>query len=415
MHLSALQIRAAGLSALVALLDGFDTQAIAYVAPSIVEAWHLNVAALGPVFAIGLLGLTIGAFTFSPLADRYGRKSVILVCVLTFSVFALLTARAQTLGELEVYRLLTGFGLGGAMPNIIALTSEHAPPTSRSTFVTAMFCGFPLGATLGGFVTAPLIHSHGWQSVFILGGLMPLMLWPALLLLLPESVRTDEGAWVPDRRFPVFELFADGRAWRTTLVWVAFFMNLLVMYFLTSWLPSLLRTAGMPLSTAIWSTALLNLGGAAGGCSLGRLLDRRNPYLVLGTAYAGAAACILAIASSESGPSLLIFALLAGFGVSGAQIGLNAVTAASYPTAMRATGIGWALGVGRVGSIVGPAAGGLLLGAGWSTHGLLLAAVAPAMVAAAAVFALGRVSTPAGCLALDAFQRAAPESQADAE
>lgn len=389
--MSAIQIRAAGLCALVAMLDGFDTQAIAYVAPSILEAWNLKVAALGPVFSVGLLGLMIGAFVFSPLADRYGRKSVILVSVLTFSVFALLTAQAQSLGELEVFRLLTGLGLGGAMPNIIALTSEHAPPTSRSTLVTAMFCGFPLGATLGGFVSPPLIHTHGWQSVFVLGGLMPLALWPVLLLWLPESVRTDDGARMSDQRFPVFELFAEGRARRTGLVWVAFFMNLLVIYFLTNWLPSLLRTSGVPLSTAIWSTALLNLGGAAGGCLLGRLLDRRNPYLVLGAAYVGAAACIVAIATSGSGPWLLLFALLAGFGVSGAQIGLNAVTAASYPTAIRATGIGWALGVGRVGSIVGPAAGGLLLGAGWSTHGLLLAAVVPALTASAAVFALSRV------------------------
>lgn len=385
------QTRATVLCALVAMLDGFDTQAIAYVAPSIAEAWSLNSSALGSVFALGLLGLAIGAFTLSPLADRFGRKTVILISVLAFALFALLTARAQSLGELAGYRLLTGIGLGGAMPNIIALTSEHAPANRRGTLVTAMFCGFPLGATLGGFVSAPLIQAYGWQSVFVVGGLMPLMLAPVLLFLLPESVRADVAGEAPARRFAVFELFAEGRARRTTLVWVAFFMNLLVLYFLTNWLPSLLRTSGMQLSTAIWSTALLNLGGVAGGLSLGRLIDRYNPYVVLGTAYAAAAACIVAIASSGGGPLLLLFALLAGVGISGAQIGLNAVTAASYPKAIRATGIGWALGMGRVGSILGPAAGGALLAAGWTTQSLLMAAVAPAMIASAAVFALRRV------------------------
>lgn len=370
------------------MFDGFDTQAIAYVAPAIAEAWHLNLASLGPIFAIGLLGLTIGAFTFSPLADRYGRKIAILVAVFAFGVFALLTSQAHSLGELAVYRLLTGIGLGGAMPNIIALTSEHAPADRRGTWVTAMFCGFPLGSTLGGFISAPLIQSYGWQSVFLVGGLMPLVLWPVLLFRLPESAREAARAEDSRGRFPVFELFAQGRARATSLVWLAFFMNLLVMYFLTNWLPSLLRASGMPLSTAIWSTALLNLGGAAGGLVLGRLIDRRNPYWVLGTAYAGAAACIVAIACADSAVTLLLFALLAGFGVSGAQIGLNAVTAASYPTTIRATGIGWALGVGRVGSILGPAAGGVLLGWGWTTQGLLLASVAPALVASGAVFAL---------------------------
>jgi AAHS family 4-hydroxybenzoate transporter-like MFS transporter len=217
---------------------------------------------------------------------------------------------------------------------------------------------------------------------------MPLVLWPVLLFRLPESAREVARAEVSRGRFPVFELFAQGRARATSLVWLAFFMNLLVMYFLTNWLPSLLRASGMPLSTAIWSTALLNLGGAAGGLVLGRLIDRRNPYWVLGTAYAGAAACIVAIACADSALPLLLFASLAGFGVSGAQIGLNAVTAASYPTTIRATGIGWALGVGRVGSILGPAAGGVLLGWGWTTQGLLLASVAPALVASGAVFAL---------------------------
>jgi AAHS family 4-hydroxybenzoate transporter-like MFS transporter len=416
-----LQLTVAALCAVVAMLDGFDTQAIAYVAPSIAEAWRLQSAAFGPIFGGGLLGLTIGALVFSPLADRFGRKPVIVACVLGFGVCSLLTTTADTLQSLLIYRVLTGIGLGGAMPNIIALTNEYAPSRMKATLVTVMFCGFPLGSTLGGLLAAPLIEAYGWQSVFVVGGAAPLVLAPILIFLLPESIRflatqperkrvlaailrridaracadafvaevSAEAGDRNQRRFPVFELFREGRARRTLVVWTAFFMNLLVMYFLVNWLPSLLRNIGVPLQTAILSTALLNLGGVAGGIVLGRLIDRRNPYLILGTAYAAAAVFIALIAAYTSNvPVLLIATVFAGVGISGAQIGLNAVTAASYPTAIRSTGIGWALGAGRVGSILGPTIGGVLLGLGWTPASLLMAAVVPAVIAAIAVISL---------------------------
>jgi MFS transporter, AAHS family, 4-hydroxybenzoate transporter len=414
-----------GLCALVAMLDGFDTQAIAYVAPSIADAWQIQSAAFGPIFGAGLMGLTIGALTFGPLADRFGRKALIVLCVALFGFCSLLTASAQSLNELMVYRVLTGIGLGGAMPNIIALTNEYAPARLKATLVTVMFCGFPLGSTVGGFISVPLIQTFGWQSVFIVGGAVPLVLVPLLIFFLPESirflamrpgsepvvngilakldvkasveafiaaVRAESGSIGQPRRFSVFALFDEGRARRTSLVWIAFFTNLLVMYFLVNWLPSLIRGAGFPLDIAILSTALLNLGGVVGGIVLGQLIDRRNPYLILGCAYAAAAICIALIAFSGSNVILLlVFSTLAGVGVSGAQIGLNAVTAASYPTEIRATAIGWALGIGRVGSILGPVIGGLLLGIGWTPAALLLAAVVPALIAAAAVLALRHV------------------------
>lgn len=417
-----LQFLVAALCAAVAMLDGFDTQAIAYVAPSIAESWKLQPSAFGPIFGGGLLGLTIGALIFSPVADKLGRKIVIVTCVALFGVCSLLTATADTLQSLLMYRVLTGIGLGGAMPNIIALTNEYAPSRMKATLVTVMFCGFPLGSTLGGLITAPLIQAHGWQAVFIVGGAVPLVFIPILLVFLPESirflairgerkeavagilaridsrasadsfiaeVRAEAGARDQPQRFPVFELFRDGRARRTLVVWVAFFMNLLVMYFLVNWLPSLLRNTGLSLEIAILSTALLNLGGVVGGIVLGRLIDKRNPYLILGTAYAAAAVFIALIASFTGNvPFLLAATAFAGMGVSGAQIGLNAVTAASYPTAIRSTAIGWALGAGRVGSILGPTIGGVLLGLGWAPASLLMAAVIPAVIAAAAVISL---------------------------
>jgi MFS transporter, AAHS family, 4-hydroxybenzoate transporter len=416
-----LQFTVAALCAVVAMLDGFDTQAIAYVAPSIAEAWKLQSAVFGPIFGGGLLGLTIGALILSPLADRVGRKPVIVACVIAFGVCSLLTTTADTLQSLLIYRVLTGIGLGGAMPNIIALTNEYAPSRMKATLVTVMFCGFPLGSTLGGLVAAPLIQAYGWQSVFVVGGAAPLVLAPILIFFLPESIRflasrrdrravitailgkidarASAEAFIAEvrgepgtrgpRRFVVFELFREGRARRTVVVWIAFFMNLLVMYFLVNWLPSLLRNTGVSLQTAILSTALLNLGGVAGGIVLGRLIDRRNPYLILATAYAAAAVFIAVIASFTGNvPVLLTATVFAGVGVSGAQIGLNAVTAASYPTAIRSTGIGWALGAGRIGSILGPTLGGVLLGLGWTPASLLMAAVIPAVLAAIAVFSL---------------------------
>lgn len=415
------QFRIAALCALIAGLDGFDTQAIAYVAPSIGEAWGLDKAAFGPIFGAGLLGLTIGAFVLSPVADRLGRKAVILFCTAIFGLFALLTARATNMDELLAYRLLTGIGLGGAMPNLIAITNEYAPSRLKATLVMVMFCGFPLGSTIGGMVSAPLIARFGWESVFALGGILPLLLLPVLWGAMPESarflaMRTDaetrlapilrridpslapatfiaqvrgEVSDAAAHKFPVFELFREGRARATLLLWAAFFMNLLVMYFLVNWLPSLLRGLGLSLGIAIISTAILNLGGVVGAIALGRLIDKREPAVVLSLAYLASAVFILLIAYAGAHVGLLLAgAALTGFGVVGGQIGMNAVAACTYPTAIRSTGVGWALGVGRIGSILGPVAGGAMLSLGWTSQQLILAAVAPALLAAFAVFLL---------------------------
>jgi MFS transporter, AAHS family, 4-hydroxybenzoate transporter len=412
------QLIVTALCAWIALLDGFDTQAIAYVAPVIAEQWQVNMAGFGPIFGAGLAGLAVGAFVLSPAADRFGRKSVILLSVLVFGIFALLTAWAGSLNELLVYRFLTGIGLGGAMPNIIALTSEYAPSRMRAMLIAVMFCGFPLGSTLGGVISAPLIGAFGWPSVFVLGGVLPLLTLVVLAFWLPESIRYLAARGVADERiarllarvdpavtqqagsryvvhgpaavgFPVTQLFREGRARTTLLLWVAFFMNLLVMYFLVNWMPSLLRASGLPIHVAILSTAVLNLGGVVGGISLCWMVDRLNPHLVLGGAYATSALFIAAVAMGAGELWILMPAtFLAGFGVVGAQIGMNALAAAIYPTAIRSTGVGWALGVGRIGSIIGPVAGGLLLGAGWSAQSVVLVGVVPALLAAMAVVAL---------------------------
>ncbi|WP_439406027.1 MFS transporter [Bradyrhizobium sp. DASA03076] len=420
-----LQLLILVLCAWIALLDGFDTQAIAYIAPVIAEKWGIAMAGFGPIFGAGLAGLAVGAFVLSPAADRFGRRSVILLSVLLFGMFALVTARATTLNELLVYRFLTGLGLGGAMPNIVALTSEYAPKRMRALLIAIMFCGFPLGSTIGGLISAPLIGAFGWQAVFVVGGVLPLLTLMVLFAWLPESIRYLLTREVADVRiakllarldpgirataasryvvhgsqrsgfqgsgFPVTKLLAEGRASMTVLLWIAFFMNLLVMYFLVNWMPSLLKASGLPLNIAILSTAVLNAGGVVGAIVLGRFVDRLDPYLVLGGAYLASALFIAGIAfGSASVGTLMISTFLAGFGVVGAQIGMNALAAGLYPTEIRSTGVGWALGVGRIGSIIGPVAGGVLLGFGWDAQSVVLTAAVPAVLAGLAVIALRR-------------------------
>lgn len=422
--LSRFQILVIVLCGIVAMLDGFDTQSIAYVAPAIAAEWGLAPASFGPVFGVGLLGLTVGALIFGPMADRIGRRKVIVMSTVLFAGFALLTVTASSLNELLAVRFLTGIGLGGAMPNLIALTSEYSPKRLRATMVTVMFAGFPLGSMLGGFVSAHMIPVWGWRSVFYLGGVLPLLALPLLLLWLPESIRflaakgnqidcvrgivrrlVPGGTFaehvtfrLPEARhtgFAVGHLFNAGRWRMTLLIWVTFFMNLLVMYFLVNWLPSLLKEAGLPLKTAILGTALLNAGGVIGSVIIARAVDRFNPFTVLAVAYTGASLFVALSAIQGLPASLLLGSVFfAGFGIVGAQLGVNAVVADLYPTAIRSTGIGWALGVGRIGSILGPVTGGMLLAIGWEGHSIVMIAALPALVAAVAVTLLGRTWQP---------------------
>lgn len=404
-----------GLCALVAMLDGFDTQLIAFVAPAIAQAWNVQIASFGVVFAAGLLGLMLGAAGVGLLADRVGRKKAIVLSTAVFGFFALLTASAQSLSTLIVLRFLTGVGLGGAMPNIIALTAEYAPQRSRGTLITLMFCGFPLGAVIGGLISSRLIETFGWRSIFLLGGILPLALLPALIWKLPESVRflalAADGVrrlvavlnqlypgahYDSDTRYvldearsdssPLRYLFSDRRTAATVLLWLMFFSNLLVLYALINWLPVILQRAGFALDDAIIGTVLLNAGGIVGGLILGRLIDWKGPYLILGLAYCGAAVFVGLTGYFShyfAATSALVF--LSGFCVVGAQFGANALAASIYPTAARSTGVGWALGVGRVGAIIGPLLGSLVIARNWPLERIFLASALPAAVAAVAV------------------------------
>ena len=250
------QIKLLLICAAVLFLDGFDTQAIGYVAPALAKEWGLSKAALGPVFSAGLFGLMIGALLFGPLADRIGRKKIIIFSTIAFGVGTLIAAFVNDVNTLIAVRLFTGLGLGGAMPNAVALTSEFSPHRRRATMVMAMFCGFVVGAATGGLLAAALIPAFGWRAVFVVGGVMPLLLVLCLAVWLPESVRflalsgraSDGVAALLARiapsvrhptgtRFvvqeiklpgiPVVHLLSGGRAWASLFLWVLFFMSLL--------------------------------------------------------------------------------------------------------------------------------------------------------------------------------------------
>jgi len=415
------QIRVAVLCAAVVFMDGFDAQAIGYVAPTLSKAWSLKPGELGPVFAAGLFGLMLGALAFSPLADRIGRKPVIIFCTLWFGVASLLTVTAESTTSLLVWRFVTGLGLGGAMPNPIALTCEYAPQRSRATMIMVMFIGFSLGSAVGGAIAAQFVPSYGWQSVFWLGGIFPLLLAPVLIFWLPESIRllalkgtrneyvagliraiNPALRFAPGTRFiapeehpegfPVEHLFTEGRALATVLIWVMFFTNLLVIYFCATWLPTVINNTGVSVRLAVIATALFQVGGIVGTLVLAVLIERFGPYRVLAGAYFAAAILIAAIGQAGSTIELVIPAVFgAGFCVVGAQIGANALTATFYPTFIRSTGVGWALGIGRVGSIIGPLLGGMMLSLQWHIPTIFFAGAVPVLIAGCAVLAMGRL------------------------
>ena len=373
------QLLTAVMCGLIVFVDGYDAQAMGYVAPALGAALHIPRTVLGPVISSGLVGMMIGAIVSGSLADRIGRRPVLIACALVFGVGSLLTATAESIQSMVIFRALTGLGMGGAMPNAIALTSESMPHRLRGTAVTTMICGFSLGAAVGGFVAAAIIPSYGWQSVFVLGGTAPIAIAIAAFKWLPDSTRT------PSSGFPVAQLFTDRRGVATVLIWVVYFTNLLNLYFLNSWLPTIINDSGVPVGTAIRLTALFQVGGIGGALVLGLILDRWFSFWVLAACYLWAAISVFLIGAAGASPILLGIAIAsAGLGIIGGQNGGHAVTAGFYPPAIRSTGVGWALGIGRIGSISGPILGGLLLARGTAVEQVFWAASIPALIATVA-------------------------------
>lgn len=421
--LSAYQWRVVLLCFLIVFLDGLDTAAMGFIAPALTQEWGIDRASLGPVMSAALIGMVFGALGSGPLADRFGRKLVLVGAVFLFGLFSLFSAFSANVDQLLVLRFLTGLGLGAAMPNATTLLSEYTPERLKSLLVTSMFCGFNLGMAGGGFVSAKLIPAFGWHSLLLIGGLLPLLLTLVLLLWLPESARYlvvrnkgDErvrrvlapiapsevavasGFSVPEQQTVqsrnVFRVIFSGTySAGTLLLWLTYFMGLVIVYLLTSWLPTLLRDSGASLEQAASIGALFQLGGVLSAVGVGWAMDRFDPHRVIGVFYLLAGVFAWLVGQSLGQMTLLAtLVLVAGMCINGAQSAMPSLAARFYPTQGRATGVSWMLGIGRFGAILGAWIGATLLGLGWNFEQVLTALVLPAALATAAVLVKGLVS-----------------------
>ena len=400
---------------LIVLLDGFDTAAIGYIAPSLIGEWGVTRPMLAPVLSAALAGLALGALISGPMADRMGRKKLLVASVALFAVASLASAIAGNVVTLSALRFVTGIGLGAAMPNAITLTSEFCPERSRSTVTNAMICGFPLGAALGGFVAAWMIPQWGWRSVLLAGGIAPLVLTVLLIVLLPESVRylvasgqpveriravlsriaaqaSEAGSFILTETRPTVAgksglalVLSPAYRFGSVCLWTAYFMGLVIFYSLINWMPVLFKDAGIAPKEASMIAALFPLGGV-GAVGFGWLMDRFNPNRIVAVGFGLTAVAIFCLGRSTGSIGMLVVVVLvAGLVMNTSQASLPALAAAFYPTEGRATGVAWMLGIGRIGGIAGS---------------FLVAELARRQVALADIFAVIAV---AGLLALAAL------------
>ncbi|HGM5487357.1 TPA: MFS transporter [Serratia marcescens] len=400
---------------LILAIDGFDTAAMGYIAPSVAKDWGIVKQDLGPVLSAALLGLSLGALIAGPISDRIGRKRVLVFSCLFFGLSSLATAYAGSLNSLTLWRFLTGLGLGAAMPNAITLISEYAPQRCRSLAINTMYCGFPLGAAGGGAISSWLIPSYGWHSVLLLGAIAPLALTVLLILLLPESVkymvnRGQDAAKIKRiaqrfvsqsldgvTRFYLYEekltqaktsvglLFSRPYLLGTLMLWVTYFMGLVIYYVLLSWMPILMQGLGYQLEQSAMLTSLFTFGGTLGILVAGWLMDRWNAHKVVSSGFVVTALLIVAMATEDKQIVLLgAFIFLMGVTMNGAQSGLQTLAATVYPTHSRATGIAWMQGIGRFGGVAGTMMGAQLLAMQWEVQSILMFLCVPALIAAIA-------------------------------
>lgn len=418
----ALQLRVLALCWAVNLLDGFDIQAIAYAAPAISSAWGTPREALGAIFGIGMLGMAAGSLSLGPLSDFIGRRLAILFCLAIVGASMWGTAYAADVEALMALRFVTGLGIGGLLPALNTTVAEFAPDRHRNLMVSIMHLGYPIGATGCGFLAAWLIPIVGWERIFLYGGVLTLLLVPLVWLSMPESPaflaarptpknlnrlaniisRVTDTTTTPDElslgplqsndkptlKATLRGLFSDNPS-ATLLLWVAYFCGYLSFYFLLSWIPTILVDSGLPLDEAIYAGVALNIGGGVGMVLLGAISSRTSLRPLVAVAFLAACVGMIIFARVETTlPILLGLTLVIGFFGLGGLIGLYSIAARIYPGNARATGVGFAVGVGRFGGIAGPVVGGLLIALGWNMQSYFLILGIPLLLAAAAVIGI---------------------------
>ena len=426
-RIGGLQIRVAILCGLVQMCDGYDINSIAWAVPSLIQDWHLPPPAFTTAFLWSSIGIMVGALSAGPIGDRIGRKPLLLASLTIFGVASLLSATAGSLGMLTLLRFFTGLGIGGGFSGAASLTGDYAPQRRRALMIMASFTGAPLGGFLGGQIVALLLPHFGWPVIFILGGVFPLVLVAALFVWLPESPRflmargnlsaRDEAllsrldlAWAQSeahaldiaRGNPVAMLFSKGYALQTVLLWIIFFCSLMNLFLFAYWMPTVLNLIGMTPAQAVFASSLRDCGAIFAVLYLGYLIDRVGPERSLAFHYAAGAVFIGLIALVALPYAVLLaVTFFAGLTIIGSQTGLNGTCGKLYPARMRTTGLGWALGIGRLGGIAAPVLGGYLLSIGMKPPEIFLSACGFAIVAAAATALLAFRGSRAAALQME--------------
>ncbi|MGE9550140.1 MFS transporter [Erwinia amylovora] len=407
--ISRYQQRIIALCFAVVAMDGMDIALMGFIAPALKTAWGVTTHQLGAVISAALIGLALGAMFAGPLADRFGRRVIIISSVFFFGLWTLATAFSQNIDQMMLFRFLTGLGLGAAMPNVGTLVAEYSPERKRAFIITVVFCGFTFGAAGGGFAASWLIPHYGWHAVLVVGGLLPLMIVPMLLSWLPESVRFLLARHAPAGQIRrIVEKMAPGRVHHdshfamvekaqrhgavrlvtsrpyllgSSLLWGGYFMGLFLVYLIGSWLPSLVKDMGMTVTQAALVTAMYQAGGTVGSLFAGWMMDRFNANLALAGIYFVGAIATVAIGFAPAQTLVLsLVAFCSGFCLNGANTGMNALSASYYPTHARATGSSWMHGVGRMGAILSAFAGAQMLSMGWNITDVFSSLAIPAVL-----------------------------------
>jgi len=415
------QIGVFALCFLIILLDGFDTQAIAFAAPLLKQQIAADSRLLGQIFGAGLFGGFVGGLVFGPVADRIGRRPPLLLALCLIAVGSCLTGMAGTAQQIAVLRFVTGLGLGGAIPTVIAIVAEYSPLARRSTVVAGVFSGFPLGAVLGSVLSAYVLPHFGWQVLFIIGGVAPVLPLVLATLFLSESLHVlaragrseqfnalirrlgdsadsllsdQESHRAVKKHGPMDAgtlavLFSKRLALSTVLIWCVCFLSLLCVYCILNWLPTLVAGAGLPLQTALLAAGAINVGSILGNVGVSRLNDRRSSCIPTGVAYCIGALFIGLIGAASSSSALMLgVCFAAGIFSVGAQMSITAIVARLYPAAARGTAVGWSFSVGRLGGLVGPVLAGFLLSFGMGFQTLMILMGALSLVSGIGIFAL---------------------------